>query len=249
MRSWSAPKVPRLPGTGLPLRLFDTAAERSARPPSRVHGPDVRLRHHALRRHPPRPRQHLPRLRPGQPGVAGRGPRGALHPERHRRGRPAAGACRADRRSTGGTWPSARSSCSATDMEALRILPPREYVGVTEVDRPGRRADRALRDKGATYELDGDVYFDVAAAPKFGSVSGLLRGQMLALFAERGGDPERPGKTHPLDWLLWRAERPAASRPGPRRSATAGPAGTSSAPRSRWTTWAAASTSPAAAPT
>ena len=31
---------------------------------------------------------------------------------------------------------------------------------------------------------------------------------MLALFAERGGDPDRPGKKHPLDALLWRAARP-----------------------------------------
>jgi L-cysteine:1D-myo-inositol 2-amino-2-deoxy-alpha-D-glucopyranoside ligase len=31
---------------------------------------------------------------------------------------------------------------------------------------------------------------------------------MLALFAERGGDPDRPGKRHPLDPLLWRAARP-----------------------------------------
>jgi L-cysteine:1D-myo-inositol 2-amino-2-deoxy-alpha-D-glucopyranoside ligase len=31
---------------------------------------------------------------------------------------------------------------------------------------------------------------------------------MLALFAERGGDPDRPGKKDPLDCLLWRAERP-----------------------------------------
>jgi L-cysteine:1D-myo-inositol 2-amino-2-deoxy-alpha-D-glucopyranoside ligase len=31
---------------------------------------------------------------------------------------------------------------------------------------------------------------------------------MLALFAERGGDPERAGKREPLDSLLWRARRP-----------------------------------------
>ena len=31
---------------------------------------------------------------------------------------------------------------------------------------------------------------------------------MLALFAERGGDPDRPGKKDPLDWLLWRGARP-----------------------------------------
>jgi L-cysteine:1D-myo-inositol 2-amino-2-deoxy-alpha-D-glucopyranoside ligase len=31
---------------------------------------------------------------------------------------------------------------------------------------------------------------------------------MLELFAERGGDPERHGKTDPLDALMWRAARP-----------------------------------------
>src|ERR1700746_1226239 len=46
---------------------------------------------------------------------------------------------------------------------------------------------------------------------------------MLALFAERGGDPDRLGKTDQLDALLWRAARPGeptwpspfgAGRPG-----------------------------------
>jgi L-cysteine:1D-myo-inositol 2-amino-2-deoxy-alpha-D-glucopyranoside ligase len=31
---------------------------------------------------------------------------------------------------------------------------------------------------------------------------------MLEIFAERGGDPDRPGKKHPLDCLLWRVARP-----------------------------------------
>jgi L-cysteine:1D-myo-inositol 2-amino-2-deoxy-alpha-D-glucopyranoside ligase len=31
---------------------------------------------------------------------------------------------------------------------------------------------------------------------------------MAELFAERGGDPARPGKKDPLDSLVWRAERP-----------------------------------------
>ena len=30
---------------------------------------------------------------------------------------------------------------------------------------------------------------------------------MLAVFAERGGDPDRPGKKDPLDCLLWQSER------------------------------------------
>ena len=51
----------------------------------------------------------------------------------------------------------------------------------------------------------------------------------LAFFAERGGDPDRPGKREPLDPLLWRAARAGEpSWPSP-PSARAAPAGTSSA--------------------
>ena len=38
---------------------------------------------------------------------------------------------------------------------------------------------------------------------KIGAVS-----KMLAVFGDRGGDPDRPGKKDPLDCLVWRAERP-----------------------------------------
>ena len=39
-------------------------------------------------------------------------------------------------------------------------------------------------------------------------MSGLDREEMLELFAERGGDPGRPGKKDPLDALVWLAARP-----------------------------------------
>ena len=45
---------------------------------------------------------------------------------------------------------------------------------------------------------------------------------MRALSAERGGDPDRPGKKDPLDPVLWRA-RAAASRPGTASSAPGRP--------------------------
>ncbi|ROZ63738.1 cysteine--1-D-myo-inosityl 2-amino-2-deoxy-alpha-D-glucopyranoside ligase [Kocuria soli] len=41
-----------------------------------------------------------------------------------------------------------------------------------------------------------------------GQISNLSREDMLHLFAERGGDPQRDGKRDPLDPLLWRVERP-----------------------------------------
>jgi L-cysteine:1D-myo-inositol 2-amino-2-deoxy-alpha-D-glucopyranoside ligase len=39
-------------------------------------------------------------------------------------------------------------------------------------------------------------------------VANLDREQMLAIFAERGGDPDRPGKDDPLDCLVWQSARP-----------------------------------------
>ncbi len=95
-----------------------------------------------------------------------------------------------------------------SDMEALRVLPPDHYTGVVEsMDLVVDVIDR-LHQAGATYLVDGDVYFSVHTDDDFGKVSGLDAARMRELFAERGGDPDRPGKRDPLDWLLWRAERP-----------------------------------------
>ncbi len=94
------------------------------------------------------------------------------------------------------------------DMQALRVLPPDDLVAVTESMDLVVDVVRRLRAAGATYELDGDVYFDVHADPHFGEIGHLDVATMLALSAERGGDPERPGKRDPLDCLLWLAERP-----------------------------------------
>ncbi|MFL6078723.1 MAG: cysteine--1-D-myo-inosityl 2-amino-2-deoxy-alpha-D-glucopyranoside ligase, partial [Ornithinibacter sp.] len=94
------------------------------------------------------------------------------------------------------------------DMTALAVLPPQHYIGAVEAIPQIVEAVAALREKGATYDVDGDVYFAVHADPRFGGVGNLDEDAMLALFAERGGDPDRPGKKHPLDCLLWQAARP-----------------------------------------
>jgi L-cysteine:1D-myo-inositol 2-amino-2-deoxy-alpha-D-glucopyranoside ligase len=98
------------------------------------------------------------------------------------------------------------------DMESLSILPPDDYVAVTEVIDQIGRATRILLERGIAYRVDDDVYFDNAAAQDaapwvLGEESNLDRATMLALFAERGGDPERPGKRDALDPLLWRGSR------------------------------------------
>ncbi|WP_165986169.1 cysteine--1-D-myo-inosityl 2-amino-2-deoxy-alpha-D-glucopyranoside ligase [Streptomyces sp. YIM 98790] len=93
------------------------------------------------------------------------------------------------------------------DMAALRMLPPRHFIGAVEAIPRIVPLIEQLREQGAAYELDGDIYFAVACDPRFGTVSGYDQATMLQLSAERGGDPERPGKKNPLDPLLWRAAR------------------------------------------
>ncbi len=96
------------------------------------------------------------------------------------------------------------------DMEALRMIPPAHYVGAVESIPAIAAHVRELIEAGAAYRLDdgtGDVYFAVEAAPRFGYEAHLSREEMLVLSAERGGDPERPGKRDPLDPLLWRGSR------------------------------------------
>ena len=94
------------------------------------------------------------------------------------------------------------------DNEALRILPPDEYIGAVEAIPLVVEMIQQLQAGGHAYQVDDDWYFAVHADPSFGSVSGLGQEQMLEIFPSRGGDPEREGKKHPLDCLLWRAERP-----------------------------------------
>lgn len=109
------------------------------------------------------------------------------------------------------------------DMTALRVLPPQHYEGVVESMPLIVSVVERLQAAGVAYDVDGDLYFSADAAPEFGSVSRADHQTMLQLFAERGGDPDRAGKKNPLDWLLWRSERPGepawdapfgAGRPG-----------------------------------
>ena len=58
-------------------------------------------------------------------------------------------------------------------------------------------------DRGFAYEAGGAVYFEVGRFDGFGAISGLGRDEMLAIAAERGGNPDDPNKRDPLDFVLW----------------------------------------------
>jgi len=102
-----------------------------------------------------------------------------------------------------------------TDMEALGVLPPDAYVGAVEAIPLVLDMVQQLRDTGSVYEVPPtgeatapDLYFSVTDDPAFGEVSRWTREQMLSVFADRGGDPDRAGKKDPLDCLVWQSERP-----------------------------------------
>jgi L-cysteine:1D-myo-inositol 2-amino-2-deoxy-alpha-D-glucopyranoside ligase len=100
------------------------------------------------------------------------------------------------------------------DMEALRVLPPAHLIGAVEALPVIERFSARMADRGALYNVDEDVYFARSADQGFGSLSGpgtpsgYDLAAMAEISAERGGDPDRPGKKDPLDVLVWRAERP-----------------------------------------
>ncbi|GAA4851393.1 cysteine--1-D-myo-inosityl 2-amino-2-deoxy-alpha-D-glucopyranoside ligase [Luteimicrobium xylanilyticum] len=124
---------------------------------------------------------------------------------------------------TGVDWrelAAAQTALFAEDMAALGVIPPDVYVGAVESVPDVVRAVSELVASGAAYRVPledeaggdrpdlGDVYADLSVDDAFGAVSRLDRDAMLALFAERGGDPDRAGKRDALDPLLWRRERP-----------------------------------------
>jgi len=94
------------------------------------------------------------------------------------------------------------------DMAGLNVLPPDHYIGAVESIPSVARKVMQLQESGDVYAVDDDLYFRVRNDERFGSIAGLDEDDMVAVFAERGGDPVREGKEHPLDCLVWQNARP-----------------------------------------
>ena len=99
-----------------------------------------------------------------------------------------------------------------SDMVALHILPPDHYIGAVEAIPLVVDAITSLESANSVYQVDNDYYFRVHSDSEFGERSHLTQSQMIEIFSQRGGDPNRVGKEDPLDALLWLAKRP--SEPG-----------------------------------
>lgn len=105
-----------------------------------------------------------------------------------------------------------------SDMTALRVIPPNEYVRVQDVITEVGEVVATLLARGFAYEVPtaeatgNDIYLDlqqIQARTEFsiGSVSHYSPPELSEKFVEFGGDPNRPGKRCPFDPLLWRAAR------------------------------------------
>jgi L-cysteine:1D-myo-inositol 2-amino-2-deoxy-alpha-D-glucopyranoside ligase len=207
MESWAGPDVPRLPGRGRPLRLTDTATG-EVRPTAP--GPTATM--------------YVCGITPYDATHLGHAATYLAFDLVQRVWRDAGTAVRYVQNVTdvddplleraardGEDWTALAERETAlfrADMAALRVLPPDDYVGAVEAIPQIVPLVQQLLDAGAAYPVDDDVYFSVQSSPRFGYQSGLDADTMLALSAERGGDPERSGKKDPLDPVLWRAARP-----------------------------------------
>ncbi|OZC81874.1 cysteine--1-D-myo-inosityl 2-amino-2-deoxy-alpha-D-glucopyranoside ligase [Rhodococcus sp. 06-412-2C] len=226
MHSWSSPEIPTIPGQGPALRLFDTA-DRQVRPVTP--GSTARM--------------YVCGITPYDATHLGHAATYLTFDLINRLWRDAGVDVhyvqnvtdvddplfeRADR--DGEDWRDlgAREiELFRADMEALRVIPPRDYIGAVEsVDEVVELVEKLVA-SGAAYVVDDaeypDVYFRADATEQFGYESGYDRPTMDTFFAERGGDPDRAGKRNSLDALLWRAVRPGepswpspwgAGRPG-----------------------------------
>ena len=94
------------------------------------------------------------------------------------------------------------------DMVNLRVIPPAHYIGAVDAIPLVTEAISTLMSRDSVYTVDNDFYFSVHADKEFGQRSHLAKKEMLQIFSERGGDPDRIGKKDPLDCLLWMSQRP-----------------------------------------
>ncbi|GGO82902.1 cysteine--1-D-myo-inosityl 2-amino-2-deoxy-alpha-D-glucopyranoside ligase [Wenjunlia tyrosinilytica] len=207
MYAWPASEVPALPGKGLPLRLHDTAtgAAVGLRP-----GPVARLYVCGITPYDATHMGHAATYTAFD--LVQRVWRDAGHDVEYVQNVTDVDDPLLKRaEETGEDWVALAERETALfreDMTALRLLPPDHYIGAVEAIPGIVPLVERLLEAGAAYELDGDVYFSVECDPHFGEVSRLDAEAMRLLYAERGGDPDRPGKKNPLDPMLWMAARP-----------------------------------------
>ena len=211
MHSWSQPHVPELPGDSVPLQLYDTADQR-IKPVSESLDPvgmyvcgitpydSTHLGHAAtyltfdliyrLLIDANKKVHYVQNITDVDDPLFERAARDGV-----------------DWRELGNS----QTNLFRSDMEALSVVPPHDYVGAMESVAEVVTRVQQLLDVGAAYVVDDaefpDIYASITATKQFGYESNYSYRQMMEFFSQRGGDPNRVDKKDPLDALIWRAAR------------------------------------------
>jgi L-cysteine:1D-myo-inositol 2-amino-2-deoxy-alpha-D-glucopyranoside ligase len=89
-------------------------------------------------------------------------------------------------------------------LAKLNFMPASAEPKASEYIQQMAVAVKEMLREGVAYKLDEDIYFDVHKIEGFGRLSGFSHKLQLNFMHLRGGDPDRPGKHNPLDFLLWK---------------------------------------------
>jgi len=113
-------------------------------------------------------------------------------------------------RQSGANWQSIVQSqleVYRSDMSALNILPPDQFVGVMEnmeliISRIGQTISNDL-----SYQIGTEWYFKTDAAKLSKLVESIPNNELLLMAKERGCDTDRQGKINALDPIIWKASK------------------------------------------
>lgn len=206
MESWTSPVIPSLPGRGAVIRVFDTSRQQVV---DTAPGETARMYVCGITPYDATHMGHAATYVAFD--LLGRAWRDSGHRVHYTQNVTDVDDPLLERAlATGQDWrdvAARETELFRADMQALNVIAPDDYIGAVEAIPEVVRRIEELKDRGLVYEVDGDLYLDMSADTRFGTVANLPREQMLALFAERGGDPDRPGKRDALDPLLWMSAR------------------------------------------
>lgn len=95
------------------------------------------------------------------------------------------------------------------DMEKLSVIPPQDWVSVSEALPDLMEQVEKFRHQENAYELlnangSTDIYISLTGDSHFAAAPIFLHMDLAAVFDAHGGDSTRPGKRDILDPLLWR---------------------------------------------
>lgn len=90
-------------------------------------------------------------------------------------------------------------------LKELNFIKPFAEPKASEFIEPMSRAVKKLLERGVAYKLEEDILFDTAKSADYKRFSGFNERLFHGLASSGGGEPDRPGKRQPLDFLLWKS--------------------------------------------